>query len=99
MLLISMEVDKGDNSCSREDKRENKCLEQLCRCIPHGAVGSRSLSGVTATAESTPGSGRYSHFSKMEVCVCACTRGEKNSDGDRKLCECQCSEVRQKAKH
>lgn len=97
MLLISMKVDKGDNSCSREDKRENKCLEQLCRCIPHGAVGSRSLSGVTATAESTPGSGRYSHSSKIEVC--ARTRGEKNSGRDRKLRECQCGEVRQKVKH
>lgn len=54
--FLSINVDIGDNSCSGEDRWENKCLEQLCRCIPCGAAESRSLSGVTATAESTPGS-------------------------------------------
>jgi len=46
-----MTVDKGDDSCSEE----NKCLEKLRRSIPRGAAESSSLSGVRATAESTPG--------------------------------------------
>lgn len=80
-LFLPMKVDKGDNSCSREDRWENKCLEQLCRCIPHGAAES---SRVTATAECTPGS-TSTVISPLKnggrglcvcVCVCVCTEGK-----------------------
>lgn len=73
----------------RTDEKIN-VLGQLCRCIPRGAAESRSLSGVTATAESTPGS-TDTVISPLEsggVCVCAGRR-----DSDRETEEVRCVSV------